>query len=88
MNFNQNVALDKVTLFPLFIFIIAAEGMCALIDDAANMNAIRGFKVAKNCKEIATILNHYEEASGQLVNLDKSGLWFSKNLSSNTKVMV
>lgn len=94
-----------------FLFIVTAEGMCAFLDDAANRNAIRGFKVAKDapavthlcfaddsiiffrakdadCTEIAKILNMYEEASGQLVNLEKSGLWFSRNTSNHAKCLV
>lgn len=93
-----------------FLFIIAAEGMCALFDDAARRKKIQGFKVASTApaithlcfaddsvlffraiesdyKEVAHVLKTYEEASGQLVNLEKSGIWFSRNTSHDAKML-
>ena len=39
----------------------------------------------KDCNEVLEILKKYEQASGQLVNIDKSGIMFSANTSIEDK---
>ena len=41
-----------------------------------------------DCQEVLRILTVYKHASGQEVNLDKSGLMFSKNTVETDKIMV
>ena len=42
----------------------------------------------KECYKIQTLLNYYEVASGQIINKEKTTLFFSKNIDAQTQDVI
>ncbi|XP_072088190.1 uncharacterized protein [Arachis hypogaea] len=94
-----------------YLFIIAAEVLTILMNEAQDKKLISGFKIASTaptlthllfaddciilaeaCEEeifqIISILNKYTEASGQRINLEKSGITFGSQVPIQTRVNI
>ena len=81
-----------------YLFLFCAEGLNAILNQASESGDIHGFSAIladdcllfcwstlEECEKIQQILACYEEASGQVINRDKTTLFFSKNTVSNPK---
>ena len=90
------------------MFLYCAEGLNALLSNAAMRGEIRGFSLCRNrpklthlffpddcllfcrstleeCNKIQELLAYYETASGQMINKEKTTLFFSKNTNEQAK---
>lgn len=95
----------------LYLFILCAEGLTALLKRAEARGDIHGIKVSRGaptishllfaddcflffratsreCEMIRDALNVYKAASGQAINLSKSEVYFSSNVSRENRDMV
>ena len=94
-----------------YLFLYCAEGLNALLSNAATRGEIRGFSLCRNrpklthlffpddcllfcrstleeCNKIQELLAYYETASGQMINKEKTTLFFSKNTNEQAKEVV
>ena len=94
-------------LFP-YLFLFCAEGLNALLRQAAATGDIHGFSLCRNepklthlfftddclifcrstleeCAKIQELLAMYEAASGQMINREKTTLFFSKNTDAQAQ---
>ena len=83
------------------LFLLCAEGLSALIHEAARNQCLTGPRVTHlffandsilfckatpdECQVLKLILHRYEEALGQKINTDKSSVFFSPNTSQDIK---
>ena len=83
------------------LFLLCAEGLSALIHEAARNQCLIGPRVTHlffandsilfckvtpdECQVLKLILRRYEEASGQKINTDKSSVFFNLNTSQDIK---
>lgn len=93
---------------PPYLFLFCAEGLNAILKQAADVGEIQGFSISRRgpklthlfftddclllfrssleeCEKIQELLAIYENASRQMVNKDKTTLFFSKNTEEDIK---
>ncbi|XP_050249301.1 uncharacterized protein LOC126696657 [Quercus robur] len=91
-----------------YLFLFCAEGLNALLRNAADEGVINGFSLCRNgsklthmffaddclifcrstleeCNKIQELFTIYETASGQMINKEKTNLFFSKNTDEATQ---
>jgi hypothetical protein len=94
-----------------YLFILCAEGLSALLQNAESGGKIEGIKVCRGAPRVnhlffaddllilmsarcadaqvlKNILNIYEQASGQVINKDKSSILFSPNKSNHVRQQI
>ncbi|XP_058734150.1 uncharacterized protein LOC131605869 [Vicia villosa] len=73
-----------------YLFILVSEGLSALIRGAVSRGDLHGAQICRGAPSVANlvevtnlmgILNIYAEATGQEINLSKSEVYFSRNIS-------
>ncbi|KAK6796397.1 hypothetical protein RDI58_004098 [Solanum bulbocastanum] len=76
-----------------YLFILCAEGLSRLLDQAEEQGELRGISlrrggpslILESAVKISEILRTYELCSGQKVNFEKSAIYFSKNTTEEEK---
>ncbi|XP_019186508.1 PREDICTED: uncharacterized protein LOC109181212 [Ipomoea nil] len=72
-----------------YLFIICAEGLSLLLQQAHNVGSIHGCKAkAEEATEVKRCLAVYENLSGQAVNYHKSSICYSRNTSNEDRQSV
>ena len=94
--------------FSPYLFLFCAEGLNALLQNAATIGDIQGFSLCRNgpklthlffaddclifcrstleeCNKVQELLAYYEVASGQVINKEKTTLFFSRNTDEATQ---
>jgi hypothetical protein len=94
-----------------YLFIICAEGLSALMEDANRRGIIEGIRICHGAprlnhlffaddslifikasvleaRHLQHILSLYEEASGQMINKDKTVVMYSSNTPTNVKMQI